>query len=190
MKKYLLFIVLAVMTACKSNDKSSVKHAGHDSDYSFGPLKDTIPVNQTFTDADFDMFGDIRIGQHYMEVIRILGVPARKTNPVQWDADGLDHEAWDYKTQGLVINMSSDKLNADKTRSVFSITAREACPFKTTRNISIGSSYAEVTEAYKNAIDQSSTDTTMITVGSVYGGIIFSFKNNKVETIFFGSAAE
>jgi hypothetical protein len=54
----------------------------------------------------------------------------------------------------------------------------------------IGSSYAEVQEAYKKDIDPEATDKTQITVGSVYGGIIFSFKNDKAEKIFLGAEAE
>ena len=43
------------------------------------------------------------------------------------------------------------------------------------------SMYKEVMAAYENDIDKSFTDKATITVGSVYGGIIFSFKNDKVE---------
>jgi hypothetical protein len=102
----------------------------------------------------------------------------------------LLHEDWDYKTKGLVLNMSAEPTNVEGSKKVFSITAKTPCILRTTRNIGIGSSYAEVREAYKGFIDESSSDLTLITVGSVYGGILFSFKDEKVETIFFGAAAE
>jgi hypothetical protein len=54
----------------------------------------------------------------------------------------------------------------------------------------MGSSYAEVETAYKKDIDPEATDKTQITVGSVYGGIIFSFRNDKVSRIFLGAEAE
>ncbi len=190
MKRVILIIAIAVMAACKSKDKPSVKQAGRDTDYSFGPLKDTIPVNQPFTDADFDVFGEIKIGQPYMETISVLGSPASTSKATVWGADGQLHSDWDYKTKGLVVNISADPMNENNTKMVFSITAKAPCSYKTSRGIGIGSSYDEVTAAYKNAIDQSSSDPTLITVGSVYGGIIFSFKDSKVETIFYGAAAE
>jgi hypothetical protein len=54
----------------------------------------------------------------------------------------------------------------------------------------IGSSYAEVEQAYKKDIDAESTNKEQITVGSVYDGIIFKFKDGKVSKIFLGGAAE
>jgi hypothetical protein len=44
--------------------------------------------------------------------------------------------------------------------------------------------------AYEKEIDKSSSDKTKIVVGSIYGGIIIDFKNDKAENIFIGAAAE
>ena len=44
---------------------------------------------------------------------------------------------------------------------------------------------------YEKDIDKSNSNTTTITVGSIYGGIIFTFgKDDKADTIFIGAAAE
>ena len=58
-------------------------------------------------------------------------------------------------------------------QTIFSITITKPCTFKTKRNIGIGSTYKEVMAAYEKEIDKSATDNKTITVGSVYGGIIF-----------------
>lgn len=116
--------------------------------------------------------------------------PDSRSKAIEWAADGLLHEDWGWKSSGLVLNMSSDKTNIDSTLSIYSITAIAPCFFKTKAGIGIGSSYAEVQAAYKKDIDPEATDKTQITVGSVYGRIIFSFKNDKVNKIFLGAEAE
>ena len=84
--------------------------------------------------------------------------------------------------------MNGEKNEGELT--VFSITITSPCGFRTKKNMGIGSTYKEVMAAYENDIDKSFTDKNSITVGSVYGGIIFSFKNDKAEKIFIGAAAE
>lgn len=86
--------------------------------------------------------------------------------------------------------MTSAKGTSDGTKYVSSITANTKCTFKTRAGMGIGNNYTEVEEAYKRDIDASATDKEQITVGSIYGGIIFTFKNAKVVTVFLGAAAE
>jgi hypothetical protein len=192
MKNILLIIVLGYCS-CKSGTKPEVTVEGkqYESEKK-NPVeqKDTVQPGQAFNNMDLEVFGDLRIGQHYTELISKMGEPAIRSKAVQWEADGLMHEDWDYQAKGIMINLASEPNNKEISRKIFSITAKAPCVFKTTRNIGIGSSYPEVQQAYKGLIDESTSDATLITVGSVYGGILFSFKNDKVETIFFGAAAE
>ncbi len=95
---------------------------------------------------------------------------------------------WTYSSKGLVLNIAGEKGSANKT--IFSINAKEPCSFKTRANMGIGNTYTEVQEAYKRDIDASATDKEQITVGSIYGGIIFTFKNEKATGVFLGAAAE
>lgn len=192
MKNY-LFILLVIFSACNSKKKTGVPT---------GEVKTTIDTtihgdtnhkgnpNPGFSNSDIEQFGDIRLTESYQEIYRKLGQPEHKPIMELWEADGMLHEDWDYKRKGLVLNMISEARKPEQTRNVFSITAKAPCTYKTTRGIGIGSSYAEVTQMYKGMIDESTTDQTMITVGTVYGGILFSFKGDKVETIFLGAAAE
>jgi len=140
--------------------------------------------------VDLENFGPIKLGQLYSEAKKVLGHPDSKSKAIEWGADGLLHEDWTWKSKGLVMNMSSDKTNVEGTLAIFTITAEAPCDFKTKAGLGIGNSYAEVEAAYKKDIDPEATDKTQITVGSVYGGIIFSFKNDKVNSIFLGAQAE
>ena len=192
MKLYLLTASLAVLlSGCKSSKEE--KPAAD-------TTKDTIAITTNSPDTtgnnispstkiDIESFGDIKLGQSASELIKVLGEPDNKTKAIEWEADGLMHEDWTWKSKGLIINMSSEISNAS-TLQVFSIRAKAPCTFKTKANIGIGSSYAEVQEAYKKDINAEESNKEQVTVGSIYGGIIFTFRNDKVESVFLGAAAE
>ena len=128
------------------------------------------------------------MGLSQKTIIGLLGQPDSKSKAEKWDADGLIHQDWLYQSRGIMVNMESDNTHGDP--NIFSITITSPCGFRTKKNMGIGSTYKEVMAAYENDIDKSFTDKNSITVGSVYGGIIFSFKNDKAEKIFIGAAAE
>lgn len=191
--KYFLFILLLISSACGSKKNTDVQtgevKTGVDS-AATTDQKQTVNTSPGITNTDLEQFGEIRLKETSQEIYSKLGQPEQKPIVEMWEADGLLHEDWDYKKKGLVLNMISEARRPEQTRNVFSITAKTPCMYKTTRGIGIGSTYAEVREKYKGMIDESTTDNTMITVGTVYGGILFSFKDDKVETIFLGAAAE
>jgi hypothetical protein len=62
--------------------------------------------------------------------------------------------------------------------------------YKTSKGISIGSNYQEVEKAYKDYVNAEFSNKESIVAGSIYGGVIFSFKNGKVTSIFIGASAE
>jgi len=180
-----------VMAACKSKTKTTVTGEKNGMDTTLTTGKDTASnTGQSIEKIDIESFGTIKRGQHYSKTLEAIGQPDSKSKPVEWAADGLFHEDWTWKENGLVLNMSFDKKNNDSTLSVHSITAKAPCNFKTAAGMGIGSSYAEVEAAYKNNIDPYTTNKDQITVGDLYDGIIFSFKDDKVIKIFLGAAAE
>ncbi|MBL7747924.1 MAG: hypothetical protein JNM19_10880 [Chitinophagaceae bacterium] len=189
MKQLILFILLAGVFACKSKTKSGplpgIPGANKDSISAQADSAGTTTAGK----IDIESFGDIKLGQHYRETVKALGNPGSKSKAVEWGADGLLHEDWTWPGKGLTLNLSSETGKVESSLSVFSITAKSPCTFKTKAGVGIGSSYNEVQAAYKGHIDPSSGDTTII-VGSVYGGIIFTFKEDKVSEIFLGAAAE
>lgn len=189
MKKYFLPALFIVLFGCKSGDKKDNTITSTDT-----PVVKTDTVTAPATPPpgsgkiDIETFGDIKIGQPSAETINALGEPDKKSKAEEWGADGMMHEDWTYTSKGLVLNIAGEKGSTDKT--IFSINAKVPCLFKTRAGMGIGSSYTEVQEAYKRDIDASATDKEQITVGSIYGGIIFTFKNEKVATVFLGAAAE
>lgn len=195
MRNYLLIAIIVLLTNCNSKTKTDNKDAGDKTGADTAVVKqntgDTAATNPppTAGKIDIETFGDIKLGMTEKEFTQALGQPDSKSKPVEWGADGMLHEDWTYKAKGLVINISSEKKTPAESKTLFSISAKAPCTFKTRAGMGIGSSYAEVKEAYKRDIDPQS-EPSQIVVGSVYGGIIFTFKNEKAETIFLGAAAE
>jgi hypothetical protein len=190
MKLYLLSGAAALfILSCKSpKEEKPVPVAGKDSI----TITTTDSTGKTIPSSgkiDIESFGDIKLGQPVIALLKVLGEPDNKTKAIEWEADGLMHEDWAWKSKGLIINLSSEISDAS-TLQVFSIRAKAPCTFKTKANIGIGSSYAEVQEAYKKDINAEESNNEQLTVGSIYGGIIFTFRNDKVESVFLGAAAE
>ncbi len=194
MKFILITVSIALLvTSCNSN--KSKEEAKPTSKQDTIAVKATNSANNnssndttTAKETDWGGVGELSLGLSQTTITGLLGQPDSKSKEEKWDADGLMHQDWFYKSKGIIVNMESDNTHADP--DIFSITITSPCGFKTKKNMGIGSTYKEVMAAYENDIDKSFTDKTSITVGSVYGGIIFSFKNDIAEKIFIGAAAE
>ncbi len=142
----------------------------------------------SFTLMKSEALGGLRIDMPAAEVIKLIGTAPKQSKATKWGADGLYHQAWDYPARGISLNMCSESLTGKKT--VFTVTIKPPCSFKTTKGISIGSTYDEVMKAYSASIDKESTNKSTIVAGSIYGGIVFQFKGGKVSEIFIGAGAE
>lgn len=136
-----------------------------------------------------DGLGKLKEGTKAEEVVKLLGKPEKKGEDLMMDATGLWEQEWKYPTQGLRLSMSSTKKGGAKTIST--INAIDPCKLATARGIKIGSTAAEVRKAYQGLEDKDGPKSKeTIVIGSVYGGIIFSMKAGKVDSIFIGAAAE
>lgn len=194
MKNYGLLLSIVLFIGCNSKTKTDEKTT-NETDTTVAV---TPPTGDTAASAtppptgkiDIESFGGIKLGMTFKELVAALGHPAKKGEAVEWGADGLVHQDWTYPAEGLVLNVSFEKDALISTGQIFSITAKAPNWYKTKASMGIGSTYSEVQEAYKKDIDPEATDKTQITVGSIYGGIIFSFKNDKAERIFLGAEAE
>lgn len=182
MKKYLTIATIILMIiSCKSgNSKDNTD-------------KDTLKAN-TITNydqlkqTDLNYIDDLSLGMTMKEVVGKLGEPETKSAEQEWGADGWIHQDWEYKAKGIFLNMAREKDSS--AIEIFSISITNPCQFKTKKNIGIGSTYDEVKTTYAQVIDTTASDENVITVGSLYGGIIFEFENKKVTKIFVGAAAE
>jgi hypothetical protein len=194
MKNYLFLLSIILLTGCNSKSKTEEKTTSENDTAAVTPSATTVdsvittppPSGKT----DIETLGGIKLGMTYKELVAALGQPGRKGDAKEWAADGLVHQDWTYPAEGLVVNVSFEKDALLSTGKLFSITATAPNWYKTAAGMKIGSTYTEVQEAYKKDIDPEATDKTQITVGSIYGGIIFSFKDDKVAKIFLGAEAE
>lgn len=136
-----------------------------------------------------EALGKLKLGQKAAEVAALVGQPESKGKHVEWEATGDWVQKWRYKSQGLTLNMASQSEGGAK--ALLTITATAPCKLATARGMRIGSTIAEVTEAYGKVQDkeQSVRGKTFV-AGSVYGGVIFTFTGGKVSRIFIGAAAE
>jgi len=150
----------------------------------------TLPAYSLEEDlAAKDFLGELKLGLKADEVLKILGKPASKGKDVEWEAIGEYVQEWNFPDQGIHLNMASLKKGGAK--KILTITAAAPSKLATARGITIGSPEAAVKKAYGNVRDkeQSVAGKTFV-AGSIYGGVIFQFKNGQVSEIFIGAAAE
>jgi len=194
MKALLITLTTALfMTGCNSKKSTTETEPMYVKDSSPVIAADTAhpaTINETAKETpDLGGVGELSLDLNQAKVIELLGQPVSKSKAEEWGADGLIHQDWVYKDKGISLNMSNEKGQAAQVIS--SITINSPCTYKTKMNVGIGSTYEEVKAAYDKDIDKENTDNKTITVGSVYGGIIFTFdKDGKAATIFVGASAE
>lgn len=106
-----------------------------------------------------------------------------------WEADGLYYQTWKSVRCGFELRLiSTGKTSAQSLESV-----RIMAPsrWKSRAGIGIGSSLAAVQKAYARAYNaQESRPGETFVAGSIYGGLIFTFRRGQVAEIFLGAAAE
>ncbi|MCF8383612.1 MAG: hypothetical protein K9G39_08495 [Chlorobium sp.] len=152
------------------------------------------PAEAGFALMQSERLGPLRLGLPAGELLQVLGKPEEKSERNVWGADGAEHQSWRYVAQGIVLGMIAE--GAANKQQIDGITISVPCRFRTTRDIGIGSSREAVLEAYRKEIAQSSGDSAVgisddtVIAGSVYGGVVFTIKDNKVSGIFIGAGAE
>jgi hypothetical protein len=130
---------------------------------------------------------------------RVLAIAKRgrfgkltKGEDVVWEAIDYAIQEWKFSDAGLSLDMGSEKIGGKKT--VFSVTITGSSKLRTGRGIGIGDSRADVVKAYagfKSEPEEQFLETDNVyLVGSIFGGMVFSFENEKVTKIFLGASAE
>lgn len=136
-----------------------------------------------------ERIGDFSIGLSEKTIKEKVPCSLKRGKEELWGADGIYHQTWDYPACGLSFGMSSEQKGGRKT--VDSITVTAPSTLKTKRGIQIGSSEQDVIKAYnhdRNAED--SIEKQVFVAGSIYGGLVVNFKNNRVTELFLGAGAE
>ena len=142
-----------------------------------------------FTLLKAERIGPLRIGLPEGEVARGIACPPHLGPVTRWEADGDYHQQWAYPDCGITLDMSATTPKGAWT--IGAITLTRPSLWKTRRGIGIGSTEREVMAAYgrdRNADD--SMPGKNFVAGSVYGGLMFTFKAGQIERIFLGAGAE
>jgi hypothetical protein len=141
---------------------------------------------------DNEVLGLLKRGLSQIKVLEMLGEPEKKSKLKLMGYDGEKHQKWFFKQKGIELDM----MGAKNKQQIEMIKISAPCNFRTKSNIGVGSSKEEVLAAYKKEISLSPTnpdtnsDKDVIIAGTIYGGIFFYIKNNRVSSIFIGSGAE
>jgi hypothetical protein len=152
------------------------------------PITDNLDVDP-FALMKEESLGELRINLAAKEVIQLIGNPEEKDQINFWEADGLYHQYWYYPNQGITLNMESETKNGQQNITFIKLVSPST--LQTKRGIKVGSSLEEVSFVYAQEKDQeNSIYRESFVAGSIYGGLIFTFKNGYVSEIFLGATAE
>ncbi|HEX7701783.1 MAG TPA: hypothetical protein VF403_13690 [Kofleriaceae bacterium] len=133
---------------------------------------------------DTEAIGGLKMGADEKAIIAVLGAPKHKDKAEQEGAT-LDYVSeWSWPTAS--INMVSDTGKPPWTARLISIS--KTSTLETTQHIHLGSTRADVEKAYKRS-DEDDAKPDQFLVGSVYGGLLFELKKDRVVTISMGPFA-
>jgi hypothetical protein len=135
---------------------------------------------------DWESVGALKLGMPDVKVLKILGAPKKKSFPTEEAATGSFVSDWEWPT-GIVVGMAGDKRSGPFV--VRSIEVFAPSTFGTSRGVKIGTAAAELPHFYMRNIDEGRDDPNEYLVGSVYGGMLFTLKDDKVVSIFLGAMA-
>ena len=181
--KIFIACCLSIAVSCTSNKTSENKNIQENK-------SDTSAVSETESpDSELEVLdGWLKYDTDQQIIIDKLGLPEKKDKEEYWGATGNYVQTWYYSILGIELDMESDeKGDLKKTRN---ITIKSPCKFKTSKGIGIGSDSKLIKETYSKLIDTTQSDSNYIVVGTIYWGTIFNLKNNIVESIFIGAAAD
>jgi hypothetical protein len=134
-----------------------------------------------------EKFGDLKLGLSYHNMVYFLGYPSKTSEPELWEADGKYHQTIFYQNKGIELDLIG-KDTTDQTINMITISTPSR--LRTNSGMYVGCNINSVKTAYNNLINHQFSDSNQIVVGSIYGGLVFIFENNKVKKILLGSLAE
>jgi hypothetical protein len=132
--------------------------------------------------------GWIKVGLSDKEIISKFGSNYEIISDEYSQTSGYYEQGWFYKDKGIKFLMESESQNSAK--NVIEISILKPSMLKTTKNIGIGSTRKEIYDAYSDFINSKDSSEESIVIGSIYEGLFFIMKNDKVEEIFIGALAE
>lgn len=192
MIRILILFITVTFLACGQRDSDKSNNHSLNSDSLIKHVSDNKSDSKDFEKIGFELMrkeslDKLKLGLNVNDLTKILGESIEKSKSELWGADGEYHQTFKYSGLGLELDMIGEK-EVDKIINM--ITVVSPCDYKTNKGISIGSNYKEVEQAYKDYLNPDFSNSTSLVAGSIYGGLIFSFENGKVKSIFLGASAE
>jgi len=157
---------------------------------------DVAPVNEALFEAGFallqhDHFGGLHYSMLYEDIVSYMGPPDWVFEPELWSADGLYHWSVIYDANGYMHISFVNETGQHEGGRVYSILTATYHSDTTARGIRLGSTRADVLEAYADVINEEDSRGNRIVAGSVYGGVFFFMDHNdEVEMIFVGASTQ
>lgn len=157
------------------------------------PAEDPAP--RAIASWDQETFGALGLELPEAEVVAALGEPDVRPPYEEMAATGEVVAQWTWASKGVAIEMR--EAGGGKPAVVNTLTLTAPASYRSGHGrVGIGSTFDEVFAAYADLPvgeeddprDPSSRDE--LTIGSIYGGLMFTFENERVTHIFMGAGAE
>jgi len=137
---------------------------------------------ETSLDLTYETIGGVHIGMTAADVVAKLGKPKKQSKVTMEGATGDYAQTWHY--EGLEVGMSSPSRKG--AQKVSFLEASAACKLPASWGLGIGSTRAEVEKVYAACLMPDLSGPDELLAGSVYAGVTFGFKDDKVTRIFIG----
>jgi hypothetical protein len=132
-----------------------------------------------------ESLGPLRTGLDERAVVAALGAPRDREPPIREEASGEWITAWHWPS-ATVVMFAHD---ANGPWSARSLTVTAPSTLATKRGIHVGSTRAEVARAYPRSADDDGHDPNSYLAGSMYDGVLFTFRGDAVTSIAVGPFA-
>jgi len=167
---------------------------GKSSSAGSGPPAPGPSAPHPLADPTSESLGGLSLGDPAAKVEAVLGAPSERGPVEEWAATGDRVSMWSWGAQGVTFAMSE----TSGSFTVLSMTLQTPSTLTTSRGIGLGATFEAVDAAYREFRGQGREDGEPeqwsledgITVGSIYGGTMFTFTDGKVSHIFVGAGAE
>jgi hypothetical protein len=136
----------------------------------------------------WETIGPLKLGMDEAKVVKLLGKPAKNSFPEEEGATGQFVANWEWPSKGVVLGMASDKRTGPFVLRSVDIIAPST--YATSRGVTIGMAAADLPARYLRNIDEGRDDPNEYLVGSMYGGMLITLKDDKVAELFLGAMAE
>ncbi|MBU1238486.1 hypothetical protein KKF84_04100 [Myxococcota bacterium] len=133
-----------------------------------------------------ELLGTLRLDMTADAIVALMGQPETKSTPREEAATGYILSEWKWTKKGVSASLDS----SGKTTKVTFLSVSAPFTGTTTCGIGIGSTVEAMKKIYDKYFDRDFTKEGNYVVGSIYGGLAFTSKDNRINQISMGAFAE